>query len=203
MRAGAAAFILRAMRTLLPLLVAAVALFTACPKAVPKANVAAQAVRLLPATLERETEQLTQTLPEYRFMSDSYDGTAHVVATGETDVLLADDADVTLTGDQAGKEGFNVDNVIILEVTTPEGKLVNRVAVGYHDGLRRNGEEVDALGQRSFTFEPNEVKLRAVLPEHGPFKLKATVLDSGGTGKVSDVWVQVRPHESGQDDLRD
>lgn len=174
-----------------------------CPKRVdPAPQVAPRAVRLLAETAERETAALTEVRPDLEFDTTSA-RTAFVVARGETPLLQADGADARLYGDEAGTRGFEVDNCILVEVLSPDGAVLGRAVVGYTDGLIQGKEHVDSLGPRQFRFEPGEVNLAPLLPERGPFKLRATVLDNGGVSRVSDVWVRLSGKDSTRDELRE
>lgn len=174
-----------------------------CPKRVdPAPQVASRAVRLLAETAERETSALTEVRPDLEFDTTSA-RTAYVVATGETPILQADGAQARLYGDEAGTRGIEVDNCILIEVLSPDGAVLGRAVVGFTDGLIQGKEHVDSLGPNQFRFEAGEVSLEPILPERGPFKLRATVLDNGGVSRVSDVWVRVSPKASTRDDLRE
>ena len=174
-----------------------------CPKRVdPGPQVAPRAVRLLAETAERETTSLTELRPDLEFDTTSARA-AYVVATGETPLLQAEGAQVRLYGDEAGTKGIEVDNCILIEVVSPDGAVLGRAVVGYTDGLIQGKEHIDSLGPRQFRFEAGEVSLEPILPERGPFKLRATVLDNGGVSRVSDVWVRLTPRASTRDELRE
>lgn len=182
--------------------IAAAALLTACPKHIDAKPAERRAVRLLAAAPERETTTINELAITLEADTDQ-ERTPHVVATGETPLLTAESADVTLAGDEAGKEGFAVDNCILLEVLSDDGRRLGRAAVGYMNGLAEGKEQIDLLGRRAFKFDANEVNLASIVPEHGRFKLRATVLDTGGVGHVSDVFLLITPRTGNTDDLRD
>jgi hypothetical protein len=72
------------------------------------------------------------------------------------------------------------------------------------NGLAEGKDQIDLLGRRAFKFEPNEVNLATLLPEKGRFKIRATVLDIGGIGHVSDVFLIIAPRTTpAADDLRE
>jgi hypothetical protein len=125
-----------------------------------------------------------------------------VVATGETPLFSAEGADVRLYGDEAASKGFSVDNIILLEVLGADGKVLRAAVIGFSDPVSQGRETIDNLGRQAFSFEAGELNLAPVLPEHGSFRLRATVLDYFGVGKVSDVFVRVEPKASSSDDLR-
>ncbi len=176
---------------------------TACPKNVEVKPVERKVVRLLASTPERETTAIEQVATQLEADTDQ-ERTPHVVATGESPLLQADGADVFLSGDEAGLQGFAVDNCILLEVLSEDGKRLGRAAVGYLNGLSEGKEQIDLLGRRAFKFEANEVSLATLLPEKGRFKVRATALDIGGVGAVSDVFLVVTPRSSAaSDDLKE
>lgn len=173
----------------------------ACPKNTAPA-VSPHGIRLLAATPERETTRIAEVMPSLEADTDQ-ERTPHVVATGETPLLDADGAEFLLAGDEGGTLGFSVDNFLLLETLSEDGKRLGRAAVGFVSGLGEGKERIDLLSRGSFKFEPLEVNLASLVPEHGRFRLKATALDIGGVGAVSDVFVIVRPRASGtRDDLR-
>lgn len=177
-------------------------LLSACPKNVEVKPVERKAVRLLTNTPERETMRITEQLAQLEADTDQ-ERTPHVVARGETPILSAEGADVVLAGDEAGTQGFHVDNCILLEVISDDGKPLARAAVGYLNGLAEGKENIDLLSRRAFNFEANEVNLQSIVPEHGKFRIKATVLDIGGVGAVSDVFLIITPRGAkAADDLR-
>jgi hypothetical protein len=160
-------------------------------------------VQLLADTPERETSQLEQKREDVEIDTRDFDRTPRVVATGETPLLRLEGARARLYGDAAGKEGFSVDNLVLLEVLDERGQVLNRGAVGFTELVRIGKEQVDSVGRMSFTFEPGEVEITHLLPESAPFKVRATVLDYSGVGRVSNVYLLLEPRGGGtEDDLR-
>jgi hypothetical protein len=168
----------------------------------PQVAPVARSVRLLAAAASMETNQRTQTRPDIEIDTRDFDRTPHVVATGETPLVSADGAEVLLAGDEAGTVGLQVDNCILLEVLSASGQVLGRAVIGYTEPVIMGKEQLDLLGRRAFIFEPGEVVLTALVPERGPFRLRATVLDYFGEGRVSDVFVRVVPKARAEDDLR-
>lgn len=159
-------------------------------------------MKLLAATAERETTAIRELASQLEADTDQ-ERTPHVVATGESPLLPADGVTVTLAGDEAGTQGIMVDNAILLEVLSEDGQRLGRAAVGYLNGLSEGKDTIDLLGRRAFKFEANEVSLATLVPEHGRFKVRATVLDIGGVGHVSDVFLILSPRSAAAgDDLR-
>lgn len=179
-------------------------LFSACPKNVDaKPAVERKAVRLLALTAERETLKIPEVASQLEADTDQ-ERTPRIVAVGESPLLAAEGADVWLAGDEKGVEGFAVDNAILLEVLSEDGKRIGRAAIGYLNGLSEGKEQIDLLGPRAFKFEANEVSLASLLPEKGRFRIRATVLDIGGVGHVSDVFLIIAPRNTpAADDLRE
>lgn len=160
-------------------------------------------VRLLALTAERETLKIPEVAAQLEADTDQ-ERTPHVVAVGESPLLSAEGAELFLAGDEQGTVGFTVDNCILLEVISEDGKKLGRAAVGLLNGLSEGKEQIDLLGRRAFSFEPNEVNLVSLLPERGRFRIRATVLDIGGVGHVSDVFLIISPRNTtAGDDLRE
>ncbi|MHA7633218.1 hypothetical protein [Corallococcus sp. M7] len=179
----------------------------ACAKQVPPSTAAAppeaRSVQLLSATPERETASLEQRREDVEVDTREGERTPRVVATGETPQLLLDGAKARLCGDAACTQGFAVDNFLLLEVLDTKGKVSRRAAVGFTDSVFVGNEQVDNVGRRAFSFEPNEVDLSALLPESEPFRLRVTALDYWGVGRVTNVFLRLEPGAGrAEDDLR-
>jgi hypothetical protein len=185
-------------------LVVCCGLFSGCPKNVDaKPAVERKAVRLLALTAERETLKIPEVANQLEADTDQ-ERVPHIVAVGESPLLAAEGADVWLAGNESGSEGFAVDNAILLEVLSEDGKRIGRAAVGYLNGLAEGKDQIDLLGRRAFKFEPNEVNLATLIPEKGRFRIRATVLDIGGVGHVSDVFLIIAPRSTpAADDLQE
>ncbi len=174
-----------------------------CVKRVEPAVTGRQVVRLLAATPERETARNPQ-LAEHLEADTDQERTPRIVAVGETPLLPAEGVEVKLYGDEAGTQGFHVDNGILLEVLSDDGQRHARAAVGLFNGLAEGKENIDLLGRRTFRFEAGEVNLATLLPEKGRFRVRATVLDIGGVGSVSDVYLVLEPRSAtAGDELRE
>lgn len=159
-------------------------------------------VKLLAQTADRETAKNQEVAQQYEADTDQ-ERIPRIVAVGESPLLTADGVTVTLAGDEGGTQGFSVDNFILLEVLSDDGRRLGRAAVGYVNGLSEGKETIDLLGPGKFNFEAGEVSLATLLPERGRFRVRATVLDTGGVGRVSDVWLILTPKQAAAgDDLR-
>ncbi len=172
----------------------------ACVKRIE--TVVPKTVQLLKDTPERETAKLNEIRLDLEFDTKEQPREAHVVAKGETGLLESNGGRVRLFGDAEGKVGISVDNVLLIEVLGADDKVIDRLAVGFTEGLIMGKEHIDLLGRQAFNFEPGEVNISSKVPEKGPWKLRATVLDNYGVGRVSDVYVVVDAEESSRDDLR-
>ncbi len=99
---------------------------------------------------------------------------------------------------------MEVDNFILFEVVDASGKVGSRFAVGYHPGVEVEGEEVDNVGGNSFTLDSG-LDITDKLPGDAPFTLRATALDYGGVGRVSDVFLKdlaARERDPHDDELK-
>ena len=164
------------------------ALASGCAKRVGSSKAPAP-VRLLTETAEQETAQFKESREDVEIDTRDHERTPKVVARGETALLPAEGLIVKLYGDEGAQKGFSVDNLILLEVLGENGKVVNRGAIGFSDLVLMGNERVDNIGRQAFNFEPGEVALTSLLPEHGFYRLRATVLDYYGIGRVTDVWL--------------
>lgn len=190
-----------------PLLVAAL-LITGCPKRVPEDAVPKSGpprpFQLLAETPERETTQIEELREDVEVDTRDFDRTPRVVAMGETPILELKGARARLYGDAEMSQGWSVDNFLLLEVLDESGKVLSRANAGFAQGVLIGAERVDNLGRMAFAFEPGEIDITALLPERKPFKIRATALDNGGVGRVTDVYVVLAYPErgGGDDDLR-
>lgn len=123
------------MRVLMRLLLAVVLLSCACVKRVESSGVVAKTVQLLHEAPERETAKNPELRLDLEFDAKEQPREAHVVASGETGLLESNGGRVRLFGDAAATTGIQVDNVLLLEVLSPEGKVLDRAAVGFTEGL--------------------------------------------------------------------
>jgi hypothetical protein len=82
-----------------------------------------------------------------------------------------------------------VDNFVLLEIVNKKGEVAHRVVIGFQQGSARGSEQIDSLGQMKFAFGPGEIDLTSMLPSEEPVTVKATALDTGGVGRVSDLYL--------------
>ncbi|MBS2027274.1 MAG: hypothetical protein JST54_05150 [Deltaproteobacteria bacterium] len=169
-------------------------LLTACPHQVPLPKGPSQPVsyRLLAEAPELETSARTEQRPDVFVRTDQFDHTPVVVAKGEAGPLSLQGGRAQLCADEACTQGISVDNFILFEVVEPSGTIKHRFAVGYHSGLTVENQEPDNVGANSFNFDPG-LDVTAQLPAESEFSLRATALDYGGVGRVSNVFLRVSP----------
>lgn len=122
-----------------------------------------------------------------------------VVTTRTTDLLMASGARGRLFGDREATEGFWVDNIVLLEFLDENDEVLNRAVVGFSEPVLVSDQQLDTLGPQAFKFEAGQIDLTPQFPRR-PFKIRATVLDTGGVGKVSDVWLRLEPGAAGDGD---
>ncbi|MFP2931226.1 hypothetical protein ACLESO_39755 [Pyxidicoccus sp. 3LG] len=181
----------------------------ACARQVPTSapsstSTAPRAIRLLLDTPAKETEALEKLREDVEVDATEGERTPRVVTTGQTPVLRLEGSRARLYGDAKATLGISVDNFLLLEVLDAQGKVLNRAAVGFTEGVHMGRQQVDSLGRRAFSFEPGEVDLTELLPESEPFQVRATALDYWGVGRVSDVYLVLLPTSAraSDDDLR-
>ncbi|MBZ4394656.1 hypothetical protein OWM54_31185 [Myxococcus sp. MISCRS1] len=189
------------------LLLAATLGWMACARNVPAPTAAPttpRSVRLVVDTPPQETETLDKVREDVEVDTDEGERTPRVVTFGETPVLQRDGMRARLYGDAKGTLGISVDNFLLFEVTDAKGQVKRRAVVGFTESVHLGNEQVDNVGRRAFTFEPGEVDLTEFLPESEPFKVRTTVLDTWGVGRVSDVYLVLSAPEprAVEDDLR-
>ncbi len=146
-------------------------------------------VKLMPAAAEAETGSRTARRTDLDVRTETGERQPLVVSKGETAPLrIPPGVRVFLAGDEAGKEGFEVDNFVLFEVVE-DGKVGHRFVVGFHEGVTADGQEIENAGKNGLKFEAREVDVTSHLPEGRPFVLRGTALDFGNVGKVTDLWL--------------
>jgi hypothetical protein len=193
--------IARSFRIVVPLV------FFACPKdpaaARPQFTGPPRVIPLFTAVPEAETATRVERRTDVVPLGEGTEATAAIVAKVETPEMVLGGGRARLFGDDKGTEGWSVDNAILFEIVGPGGVVGHRFAVGYHDGLRIGSEEVDNFGRKTFQFTAGEVDITPLLPETATFKLRATAIDTGNVGRVSNVFLIIGPpRNEGPDDLQ-
>lgn len=188
-------------------IVIVILVLSGCPKRVeePKPRSGPpQPFALLTETFERETSQIEERRADIEVDTRDFDRTPHVVASGETPLIRLEGARAKLSGDAELTEGWTVDNFVLLEVLDERGKVIGRANAGFAQGVTIGAEHIDNVGKMSFAFEPGEVDITHMLPESAPFKVRATALDIGGVGRVSNLYLVLvyGGRASGEEDLR-
>jgi len=147
-----------------------------------------KAFKLLNETPEAETTTRVEKRSDLFVSVETGEPVPVVVAVGEIPNFNRSGGAVKLYGDEAGKEGWSVDNFVFVEVLNAKGVVVGRGVIGYQAGLTAGKEQVDSLGQMKFSFGPGEIDLSPIIPANEPVTLKVTALDSGGVGRVSSLY---------------
>jgi len=167
---------------------------TGCARRAPTASTAApRAVLLLAEAPALETAQRTERRDDVEVDTRDFERTPRVVARGETAPLSLDGARARLYGDAEGTRGWSVDNFVLFEVVDEQGRVTARFASGFSDGVLVGSEQVDLVGQQSFTFGPGELDVTTLLPESGRFRLRATALDYQGVGRTDALYLRLEP----------
>ena len=182
----------------------AILCLAACPKRIETISGETRAMKLLSDTPERETTQIQERRQDVEIDTTDYERTPHVVAKGETPMMQLDGRTARLYGNEAASTGFEVDNLVLIEVIADDGSILGRVSVGFTEGVIIGKDHIDNLGRQAFRFEGGEVNLTPVLPDKRPFKIRATALDYSGVGRVTDVYLVLKPEGLDQsgDELR-
>lgn len=149
----------------------------------------AKAFKLLTEVGEAETASRAERRADLVVTVENGEPVPAVVAVGESGLFSRQGGSVKLYGDEAGKEGWSVDNFVLVEVANKAGKVLHRAAIGFQQGVTRGSEQVDSLGQMKFAFGPGEVDLTSLLPADEPVTVKATALDVGGVGRVTSLYL--------------
>ncbi|MGC4122713.1 MAG: hypothetical protein QM765_50705 [Myxococcales bacterium] len=147
-----------------------------------------KAFKLLNETPEAETLTRVEKRSDLFVTVENGEPVPFVVAVGEVPNLNRQGGAVKLYGDEAGKEGWSVDNFLFIEVLNAKGVVVGRGVVGYQHGLTAGKEQVDSLGQMKFSFGAGEIDLSPIIPASETVTLRVTALDSGGVGRVSSLY---------------
>ncbi|AGC47596.1 putative lipoprotein [Myxococcus stipitatus DSM 14675] len=191
------------------ILLAAALGWMACARNVPASSTASvsstpRSVRLVVDTPPQETATFDKVRDDLEVDTEEGERTPRVVTFGETAVLRRDGQRARLYGDATGKLGFSVDNFMLLEVLDAQNTVKRRAIVGFTDSVHMGKELVDNLGRRAFSFEPGEIDITELLPESDPFRIRVTILDSWGVGRVSDVYLVLSAEapRAVEDDLR-
>lgn len=181
------------------LLLLAASCLAGCPRRidpVPAVETSAlsqvRSILLVERTAEQETRAFKETRKDVEVDTRSGEREPRVVTTRTSDVLTVRGARARLFGDEEATAGFQVDNFLLIEFLGEREEVLRRVVVGYSEPVLVDGQPLDTAGQQAFRFGPGEIDLSAHLPRQ-PFRIRTTVLDTGGVGKVSDVWLRIEP----------
>jgi hypothetical protein len=190
-------------------LLTATLLLAACPKPsrplAPRYAGPPRAYQLLAEVPEAEISSRGEKRADLLVAVESGQPVPAVVATRTSEPIDRHGARARLYGDAAAAEGWSVDNFVLLEIGEKSGRILRRVAIGFQQGVTLGTEQVDSLGPMRFTFEAGEIDLTPLLPADEPVTIKATALDVGGVGKVSNLYLVLTADAApgGEDDLRE
>ena len=93
-----------------------------------------------------------------------------------------------LAGTQDGKQGWGIDNFLLIEISLGNG-TVKHFVVGSVEAVTYQGKQVKHLGANRFKFGPKEIELAQHIPDGSRFTLTITPLDYGGKKFLTDVWL--------------
>ncbi len=105
------------------------------------------------------------------------------------DLMIAAPAKFCLAGDAGGTKGWSVDNFLLIEVLDHSGNLISSALAGLTETVRRDGNPIETIGRSSYSFNACEIDVTKLLPVGRPFRLRASAMDYGGVGYVSDVFI--------------
>jgi hypothetical protein len=175
-------------------------------KAVRRTFAGQKAWRLLTSVPQAETTARGEKRTDLYVHIESGEPVPAVVGTGQAGPISIQGGQARLFGDEKGTQGWSVDNFVLLELVNAKGDVVHRMALGFQQGVTRGSEEIDSVGPMQFNFGPGEIDLTRFLPPEEPFTLRATALDTGGVGRVSDLYLVVSGETSartGDEEWRD
>ncbi len=118
-----------------------------------------------------------------------YDKIPYSMHVSSHDLMIAAPAKFCLAGDAGGTKGWSVDNFLLIEVLDQSGNLTSSALAGNTETVRRNGNPIETIGRTSFSFNACEIDITKLLPVGKPFRLRASAMDYGGVGYVSDVFI--------------
>ncbi len=166
-----------------------------------------QAFELLQPVPEAETTKRAEQRKDLYVTVTSGEPVPFVVGQNTIGPINRQGGRAKLYGDKEGRMGWNVDNFILLEISRTDGTLIQRLAIGFQQGVSIGSEQIDTVGPMQFQFGPGEIDLTRFLPENEPVNITATALDTGSTGTVSAVYLILSADRagsgSGADDFRD
>ena len=105
------------------------------------------------------------------------------------DLMITTPAKFCLAGDAGGTKGWSVDNFLLIEILDQSGNLISSALAGLTETVRRNGNPIETIGRSSDSFNACEIDVTKLLPVGRPFRLRASAMDYGYVGFVSDVFI--------------
>ncbi len=119
----------------------------------------------------------------------SWDKIPYSMHVSSHDLMIAAPAKFCLAGDAGGTKGWSVDNFLLIEILDQSGNLISSALAGLTETVRRNGNPIETIGRSSYSFNACEIDVTKLLPVGRPFRLRASAMDYGGVGYVSDVFI--------------
>ncbi len=104
-------------------------------------------------------------------------------------VILRSRKRIKLAGDSQGRMPWEVDNFLLLETTDSSGVILKRVVVGYNDDVSADGKVIEKIGPQSLSFPAGSIDVTHLFPINQQVTLKASAMDYGYEGKVSDIFL--------------
>jgi tetratricopeptide (TPR) repeat protein len=118
-----------------------------------------------------------------------WDKTPYSMHVSSHDLMITTPATFCLAGDAGGTKGWSVDNFLLIEILDQSGNLISSALAGLTETVRRNGNPVETIGRSSESFNACEIDVTKLLPVGRPFRLRASAMDYGYVGFVSDVFI--------------
>jgi hypothetical protein len=179
-------------------------LLVGCPKSEdasrPHYSGPPKAFKLLNETPEAETSTRVEKRTDLLVTVENGDPAPAVITVGQAGPLNRQGGSLRLYGDEAGKTGWSVDNFVLIEVLDKNNKVLHRGAAGFQAGLTHGAEQVDSLGQMKFSFGAGEIDISKLVPANENVTIKATALDTGGVGRVSNLYLILSAETAGVSD---
>jgi hypothetical protein len=104
-------------------------------------------------------------------------------------VILKSRKRIKLAGDPQGRMPWEVDNFLLLEIIDSSGVILKRVVIGYHDEVSADGKVLEKIGPQSLSFSAGSIDVTHLFPINQQVTLKASAMDYGYEGKVSDIFL--------------
>lgn len=118
-----------------------------------------------------------------------WDKIPYYMNTSSTKVILRFSKRIKLAGDSKGTEPWEIDNFLLLEIMDKSGTILKRSVIGDHDDVSFDGRVIDKIGPQRMTFNAGSIEITHLFPINQEITLKASAMDYGGLGKVSNIFL--------------